>query len=265
MYIMMILVFIKIFQLRHPDTSYNAYHTIYIFAVVLVFEALSLYIFNSVLRFTLYALFVVFYLSLMIHIAVDIYYYGAIKTSKRMIPIFVQHAIKFKGHVLYKRKFFLTAAFILTNLCLLMFIMYRTFKEPGKSLSTPLLIIGGTNVGIYLVYYFTKKLQEICHNDFSHDPTVPKMFMRLLSFIFFSAALVVGIIAAFFYSRKHQSRNSTPPESRNKNEVCNYLDFFDNHDLWHFTSATSLFLAFIGLLIIDDDLLFINRDDIPVF
>ena len=35
------------------------------------------------------------------------------------------------------------------------------FKEPGKSLSTPLLIIGGTNVGIYLIYYFTKKLQVV--------------------------------------------------------------------------------------------------------
>ena len=52
MYIMMVLVFIKIFQLRHPDTAYNAFHTMYVFAVVLVFEALTLYVFNTALRYT---------------------------------------------------------------------------------------------------------------------------------------------------------------------------------------------------------------------
>jgi hypothetical protein len=39
------------------------------------------------------------------------------------------------------------------------------------------------------------------------------------------------------------------------NEVCEWLDFFDNHDMWHFVSATALFDAFIFLLTIDDDLL----------
>ncbi len=52
---------------------------------------------------------------------------------------------------------------------------------------------------------------------------------------------------------------------RNLNEPCNWMDFFDNHDMWHFFSATSLFLAFIGLLTIDDDLLFEPRDQIRVF
>jgi dsRNA-gated channel SID-1 len=49
------------------------------------------------------------------------------------------------------------------------------------------------------------------------------------------------------------------------NEPCNWLDFFDNHDMWHFLSSLSLFLAFIGLLTIDDDLLFVDRAKIPVF
>jgi hypothetical protein len=43
------------------------------------------------------------------------------------------------------------------------------------------------------------------------------------------------------------------------------MDFFDNHDMWHFLSATALFLAFISLLTIDDDLLLAERDRIPVF
>ena len=51
MNMMMILVFIKIFQLRHADTAYNAFHVMYVFAVVLVFEAVSLYVFNTAWRF----------------------------------------------------------------------------------------------------------------------------------------------------------------------------------------------------------------------
>lgn len=49
------------------------------------------------------------------------------------------------------------------------------------------------------------------------------------------------------------------------NEPCGYMNFFDNHDMWHFVSATSLFLAFIFLLTIDDDLLLTKRKDIEVF
>ena len=53
--------------------------------------------------------------------------------------------------------------------------------------------------------------------------------------------------------------------SRNMNDICYVMDFFDNHDMWHFTSATALFLAFIGLLTVDDDIIFVNRKDIRVF
>ena len=66
-------------------------------------------------------------------------------------------------------------------------------------------------------------------------------------------------------SSRHQSRSGTPAESRNKNEPCSFLDFYDNHDMWHFTSATALFFAFIFLLTVDDDLLEVERKDIRVF
>ena len=52
---------------------------------------------------------------------------------------------------------------------------------------------------------------------------------------------------------------------RNLNEPCQFLDFFDNHDMWHFISASGLFLAFIFLLTIDDDLLITDRKKILVF
>ena len=77
--------------------------------------------------------------------------------------------------------------------------------------------------------------------------------------------LVIGVIAGYFYSNRLQSRNVSPAESRNLNAVCGFSQFYDNHDLWHFLSATALFLAFIFLLTIDDDLLLTDRTKIIVF
>lgn len=37
----------------------------------------------------------------------------------------------------------------------------------------------------------------------------------------------------------------TPAESREKNRECVLLDFFDDHDIWHFLSATALFFSFL--------------------
>ena len=46
---------------------------------------------------------------------------------------------------------------------------------------------------------------------------------------------------------------------------CRLFHFYDNHDIWHFLSAGSLFLGFMILLTIDDDLAETPRDKIPVF
>jgi len=273
MYIMMILVFIKLYQLRHPDIAYNAYHVMYAFSIVLVFEALSLYIFDYTARLILFILFMLFYFMFMIHIAVDIYYYGALKTNPtKLIPIFVKHAMKYNKEVLYRNKLIMGMVFVIFNLVIAIFIL-RNITVPGKSLSTPILVIGGANIILYIAYYYLKKCLEvrpkICPIETDEEPQVPvkkrQIFLFLLSFILQSLTIIIGMVAAYFYSNKHQSRNSTPPESRNMNDICYVMDFFDNHDMWHFTSATALFLAFIGLLTVDDDIIFVNRKDIRVF
>ncbi len=37
----------------------------------------------------------------------------------------------------------------------------------------------------------------------------------------------------------------TPAESRQLNQECILLDFYDNHDVWHFLSATAMFFSFL--------------------
>ena len=79
------------------------------------------------------------------------------------------------------------------------------------------------------------------------------------------AALVMGAIAGTFYLSRSANRNLSPAESRNLNAECSYMGFFDNHDVWHFTSAAAIFMAFLALLTVDDDLINVNRDEIDVF
>jgi len=37
----------------------------------------------------------------------------------------------------------------------------------------------------------------------------------------------------------------TPAQSKSYNQPCVILDFFDNHDIWHYLSAASMFFSFM--------------------
>lgn len=99
---------------------------------------------------------------------------------------------------------------------------------------------------------------------------VPFLFLQCPVFIsagsvFAIFAVVIGAFAAKFYLNRSANRNYSPAESRNLNEDCEYMDFFDNHDMWHFASSAAIFLAFLALLTVDDDYLTVPRGDIEVY
>merc|ERR1712029_475549 len=77
-------------------------------------------------------------------------------------------------------------------------------------------------------------------------------------------SLVTAGFAFYFYTSRNADRNCSAAESRNLNEECMFMDFFDNHDLWHFFSGAMLFAAFLTLLVVDDNLMLKPRKDIPV-
>nr|QEI10617.1 SID1 [Myzus persicae] len=117
-----------------------------------------------------------------------------------------------------------------------------------------LLILFMVNLILYLSFYIVMKLisKEKLH-------FWPLLYI-LLAMIFWSASL-------YFYVHKSSSWtvSLSAAESRTYNTPCTFMDFYDNHDIWHFLSAISLYLSFMVLFTLDDDVNNKPTATIPVF
>ncbi|XP_044107340.1 SID1 transmembrane family member 1 isoform X4 [Neovison vison] len=136
-----------------------------------------------------------------------------------------------------------------------------------------------TDLGIF------RRAAMVFYTDFVHQCSRPLYMDRMVllivgnlvnwSFALFGlvyrprdfASYILGIFICnlLLYLAFYIIMKGTPAESREKNRECILLDFFDDHDVWHFLSATALFFSFLVLLTLDDDLDVVRRDQIPVF
>lgn len=73
------------------------------------------------------------------------------------------------------------------------------------------------------------------------------------------------IPALYFFGQGLTDWQKTPAESRNGNNNCIVVDFFDSHDVWHFLSAFGVFFSFVTIMTVDDDIMNRSRNSIPVF
>lgn len=80
----------------------------------------------------------------------------------------------------------------------------------------------------------------------------------IMSFITWGGSL-------YFFTHGTISWALTPAQSRTHNMECSLLNFYDNHDIWHFLSALAMFFSFMVVLTLDDDLVDVHRSQIPVF
>ena len=102
----------------------------------------------------------------------------------------------------------------------------------------------------------------------------------------------------WFFVHKEKNSNVTPAESREKNQPCTLLDFYDGsvksclcnypierqylvwmipkvfdehllffrrHDIWHFLGGAGVFFVFMFIITIDEDRKYKNRNTINVF
>jgi len=317
MYLIMTLVFVKIYQFRHPDTTINAYLCMFTLCLALIFEALSIYVVRSSVTKTLFvSVFSLIYFSVIMYLGINFYFNRSIKKSWHLRKNVekLRKKLQEPGLLAHKLRFITSVMFVVVNVLVFVYVLY-SLGSKGTSLSTPFILIFGGNMFIYVTYYMGRKILDILQSTLvqqekhqeveqesnevepSEEDWLPWLariigveckeeeanehregesgeevenpcqmnLIRWFSFILFGVSMIIGFIALAFYANKHQSRSLTPPESRERNQLCKFGDFFDNHDMWHFLSSFALFLAFLGLLTVDDDLLYVNRKNIKVF
>jgi hypothetical protein len=117
------------------------------------------------------------------------------------------------------------------------------------------------NVLASCFYYIA--IMKPLHGEFKNWTWVQPAF-------YFAASGILGTIAIQYFLNALTAWEVSPSASRAVNAECaqswfGFFPFYDNHDIWHFFSAGGLFCAFMGLLIVDDDLLTRAQNKIPIF
>ncbi|XP_066599229.1 SID1 transmembrane family member 1-like [Prorops nasuta] len=253
MYIISVLCMVKIYQTRHPDINARAPVTFGVLAVIILLSLIGVFQDSKNYRIV----FAVIYLLVCLLLIVKIYYMGQIKFNRRLI-LTITTTLRYDRSAgianllrpIYCSRFVLLVIVYLSNFGLAIFgcIDYK------QSFPQYLLGILIGNLILYTFFYIMMKI--ICDERILLTPLI----YILISFVLWGFAL-------HFFINNSVSWNVTPALSRLKNKPCQHLlmNFFDNHDVWHFLSAFAMFFSFMVLLTLDDDLMDTHRSQISVF
>ncbi|XP_023929961.1 SID1 transmembrane family member 1-like [Lingula anatina] len=249
MYVIAVLCMLKIYQSRHPDISATAYSSYFCLAFV-IFIAVIGVVYGSLLFWIV--LTVVHMLACMVF-TVEIYYMGRWKMAanlgvfKRIWNVVIIDRLKCVRPMYVDRAVLL----VIGNLCNWALAFYGVIERP-KDFASYLLAIFIINLLLYTAFYIAMKIRH-------------KEKIMLIPCCFILLAGITWGFALWFFMARLTSWELTPAQSREGNQPCMLLQFYDQHDVWHFLSATALFLSFMILLTLDDDLVRTPRDKIPVF
>ncbi|XP_044305589.1 SID1 transmembrane family member 1 [Varanus komodoensis] len=250
MYMIAGLCMLKLYQTRHPDINASAYSAYASFAVVICLAVLGVVFGKNALWFWIF--FSVIHIVASLGLSTQIYYMGRFKIDlgifRRAIMVLYTDCIQQCSRPMYMDRMILLVVGNLVNWSFAIFgLVYRP-----KDFASYMLGIFICNLLLYLAFYVIMKLRNA---------------ERLLPIPLFCivATAVVWAAALYFFFQNLSSWEETPAESREKNRPCILLEFFDDHDVWHFLSAAALFFSFLVLLTLDDDLDSVRRDKILVF
>nr|XP_045004020.1 SID1 transmembrane family member 1 isoform X1 [Jaculus jaculus] len=255
MYVIAGLCMLKLYQTRHPDINASAYSAYASFAVVTMLTVLGVVFGKNDVWF--WIIFSVIHILASLALSTQIYYMGRFKIDvsdtdlglfRRAAMVVYTDCIQQCSRPLYMDRMVLL---IVGNLVNWSFALFGLIYRP-RDFASYVLGIFICNLLLYLAFYIIMKLRS-----------AEKVLLAPLLCIV--ATVVLWAAALYFFFQNLSSWEGSPAESREKNRECVLLDFFDDHDIWHFLSATALFFSFLVLLTLDDDLDVVRRDQIPVF
>ncbi|GAB1300293.1 SID1 transmembrane family member 1 [Apodemus speciosus] len=253
MYMIAGLCMLKLYQTRHPDINASAYSAYASFAVVITLTVLGVVFGKNDVWF--WIVFSAIHVLASLALSTQIYYMGRFKIDlgifRRAAVVLYTDCIQQCSRPLYMDRMVLLVVGNLVNWSFNAFfgLIYRP-----RDFASYMLGIFICNLLLYLAFYIIMKLR-------SSEKVLP------LPVVFASWPRPwYGLPPCTFSSRTSVAGRETPRQNpREKNRECVLLDFFDDHDIWHFLSATALFFSSWVLLTLDDDLDVVRRDQIPVF
>ncbi|KAI6651764.1 SID1 transmembrane family member 1-like [Oopsacas minuta] len=249
MFIIALLSILKLHQNRHPDVSVSASTAFLLLGSLIILTAFGLLAHDNefIIVRTFYALIVI---GITIFLCLNIYFFShpqlfftsVFETIRARSLSVCARSIKNVFWPTVNRPRIVQIGIICSiNTISLVGLYYYKLDA-----ATALLMFIIFNLLAYIAYYWVMKLY---YGELSHRPIVWlfSFLMSITSGFFFTIALV------FFFSSV-TNWQLPPSESRNLNKDCAFLDFYDNHDIWHVLSAFGLFFNFLSITMIDDNI-----------
>ncbi|XP_054032015.1 SID1 transmembrane family member 2 isoform X2 [Dryobates pubescens] len=250
MYMIAGLCMLKLYQKRHPDINASAYSAYACLAVVIFFSVVGVVFGKGNTAF--WIIFSVIHIVATLLLSTQLYYMGRWKLDsgilRRILHVLYTDCVRQCSGPMYVDRMVLL---VMGNIINWSLAAYGLIVRPNDFASY-LLAIGICNLLLYFAFYIIMKLRS-------------GERIKLIPLLCIVSTSVVWGFALFFFFQGLSTWQKTPAESREHNRDCILLDFFDDHDIWHFLSSIAMFGSFLVLLTLDDDLDCVQRDKIYVF
>ena len=253
MYMIMVLIYLKMYQFRHPDITANAYKPFAFITVMIVFEATGYY-WSYYLPFGVFlSIFITVFMIVIYISGLDLYFKGdLLETIKEVcgmtrdqpkmnIAFFDTETGASRRDIYYLLMIILNAA-----LALFFIVDFYAMKISRSVISIYLMAIFALNMTAYATrYVFTK----MYYSKWKKRTSESLSWTCCIYIIIWATTAVIGI---YFFVQPEKRPENSPSMSRNLNQECTIL-FFDYHDIWHMISSTSLFFCFMILITLEDN------------
>ncbi|NXR16454.1 SIDT2 protein, partial [Cinclus mexicanus] len=250
MYMIAGLCMLKLYQKRHPDINASAYSAYACLALVIFFSVVGVVFGKGNTAF--WIVFSIIHIVATLLLSTQLYYMGRWKLDsgilRRILHVLYTDCVRQCSGPMYVDRMVLL---VMGNIINWSLAAYGLIVRPNDFASY-LLAIGICNLLLYFAFYIIMKLRS-------------GERIKLIPLLCIISTSVVWGFALFFFFQGLSTWQKTPAESREHNRDCILLDFFDDHDIWHFLSSIAMFGSFLVLLTLDDDLDCVQRDKIYVF
>ena len=264
MYIIIVLLFFKIYQFRNPNITSDANGIFSFIVVMLVFEATGYYDPSGIFAYLFVGTYVIMSLVIIYQMAFKK------KRTETMIPVSKNKDTENEKTKLITdaenkpkvgstaRKIF-GVLMMIVNIMLGGYFMAKMIKENDTVVSNFILLIFMTNTAGYAAYYITMKLRySIIRKNKSESINWVTIIYGILALVFAAVGMV------FFKGYQEKNTALSPSESRHLNDECTLL-IFDKHDIWHLASGFAMLFTFMLILTLEDNNTSTPWSEIPTF